>query len=407
MKGYEYYTLANGIRLIHQQSTGKVAHLGVIINTGSRDETPNQHGIAHFIEHVIFKGTHKRKAYHVISRLEDVGGEIDAYTTKEETCIYASFLKEYTSRTMELFADIIFNASFPVKELEKEKEVILDEINSYKDSPAELIFDDFEEQIFDGHPIGRNILGEPNLLNTYKQADLLRFIADKYHTDQMVICSVGDINFNLLKRWAEKYFGPVKANLRQERRMVLNGYKAEQKVIKKDTFQAHCITGNRAYSIDHKNRLPLELLNNILGGPGMNSRLNLALRERHGYTYNVESFYNPYSDTGIVGIYFGTEPEKVEKSLRIIKLEIQKLQTTTLGILQLERAKKQMIGQMAIGAENLSGLMLNIGRSYLLFGKVDPLEKVYEKIQQLTAQQLIEVANEVYDYKQLSTLTYL
>lgn len=407
MKGYEYYTLANGIRLIHQQSAGKVAHLGIIINTGSRDEAANQHGIAHFIEHVIFKGTHKRKAYHVISRLEDVGGEIDAYTTKEETCIYASFLKEYTSRTMELFADIVFNASFPVKELEKEKEVILDEINSYKDSPAELIFDDFEEQIFDGHPIGRNILGEPKLLNTYKQADLLRFITDNYHTDQMVICSVGDINFNLLKRWAEKYFGTVKANLRKERRLVLNGYKAEQKVIKKDTFQAHCITGNRAYSIDHKNRLPLELLNNILGGPGMNSRLNLALRERHGYTYNVESFYNPYSDTGIVGIYFGTEPEKVEKSLKIIKSEIQKLQTTHLGILQLERAKKQMIGQMAIGAENLSGLMLNIGRSYLLFGKVDPLDAVYEKIQQLTAQQLIEVANEVYDYRQLSTLTYL
>jgi predicted Zn-dependent peptidase len=407
MKGYEYYTLANGIRLIHQQSAGKVAHLGIIINTGSRDEAANQHGIAHFIEHVIFKGTHKRKAYHVISRLEDVGGEIDAYTTKEETCIYASFLKEYTSRTMELFADIVFNASFPVKELEKEKEVILDEINSYKDSPAELIFDDFEEQIFDGHPIGRNILGEPKLLNTYKQADLLRFITDNYHTDQMVICSVGDINFNLLKRWAEKYFGTVKANLRKERRLVLNGYKAEQKVIKKDTFQAHCITGNRAYSIDHKNRLPLELLNNILGGPGMNSRLNLALRERHGYTYNVESFYNPYSDTGIVGIYFGTEPEKVEKSLKIIKSEIQKLQTTQLGILQLERAKKQMIGQMAIGAENLSGLMLNIGRSYLLFGKVDPLDAVYEKIQQLTAQQLIEVANEVYDYRQLSTLTYI
>ncbi|MGD9993787.1 MAG: M16 family metallopeptidase [Salinivirgaceae bacterium] len=407
MKGYEYYTLANGIRLIHQQSAGKVAHLGIIINTGSRDEAANQHGIAHFIEHVIFKGTHKRKAYHVISRLEDVGGEIDAYTTKEETCIYASFLKEYTSRTMELFADIVFNASFPVKELEKEKEVILDEINSYKDSPAELIFDDFEEQIFDGHPIGRNILGEPTLLNTYKQADLLRFITDNYHTDQMVICSVGDINFNLLKRWAEKYFGTVKANLRKERRLVLNGYKAEQKVIKKDTFQAHCITGNRAYSIDHKNRLPLELLNNILGGPGMNSRLNLALRERHGYTYNVESFYNPYSDTGIVGIYFGTEPEKVEKSLKIIKSEIQKLQTTQLGILQLERAKKQMIGQMAIGAENLSGLMLNIGRSYLLFGKVDPLDAVYEKIQQLTAQQLIEVANEVYDYRQLSTLTYI
>lgn len=393
--------------MVHHQTTGKVAHLGIIINTGSRDEAANQHGIAHFIEHVIFKGTNKRKAYHVISRLEDVGGEIDAYTTKEETCIYASFLKEYTSRTMELFSDIVFNSSYPEKELQKEKEVILDEINSYKDSPAELIFDDFEELIFDGHSIGRNILGEPKLLKKYKRTDLLQFIADNYHTDQMVICSVGDINFNFLKRWAEKYFGNVKANLRQERRQVLNGYQAENRVLKKSTYQAHCIVGNRAYSINDKNRLPLELLNNILGGPGMNSRLNLALREQHGFTYNIESFYNPYSDTGIVGIYFGTEAEKVEKSLKIIKQEIKKLQQAPMGVLQLDRAKKQMIGQMAISAENRSNLMLNIGRSYLLFGKVDPLETVYEKVNQLTAYQLMDVANEVFDFDKLSTLTYL
>jgi predicted Zn-dependent peptidase len=407
MQGYEYFTLDNGIRLIHYKTPGKVAHLGIIINTGSRDEADHQHGIAHFIEHVIFKGTHKRKAYHVISRLEDVGGEIDAYTTKEETCIYASFLKEYTSRTMELFSDIVFNSSYPEKELQKEKEVVLDEINSYKDSPAELIFDDFEELIFAGHPIGRNILGEPKLLKKYKRADIEQFIANNYHTDQMVICSVGDINFNLLQRWAQKYFGPIAPNLRKESRQVLNGYKAENLLIKKKTYQAHCILGNRAYAINDKNRLPLELLNNILGGPGMNSRLNLALRERHGYTYNIESFYTPYSDTGIVGIYFGTEPEKVEKSLKIINQEIKKLQSTSLGIMQLERAKKQMIGQMAISAENLSSLMLTIGRSYLLFGKVDPLDTVYEKINKLTAKQLIDVANEVFDSSKLSTLTYL
>jgi predicted Zn-dependent peptidase len=406
MEGYEYYTLNNGIRLIHSQSDGKVAHLGVIINTGSRDEENHQLGIAHFIEHVIFKGTHKRKAFHVISRLEDVGGEIDAYTTKEETCIYASFLKEYTERTIELFSDILFNSSFPEKELEKEKEVILDEINSYKDSPGELIFDDFEELIFSGHPIGRNILGDPKLLKKFTKNHIHEFMKQKYHTDQIVICSVGNIKFPRLVRWVEKYYGAIPPNHRKALRKPLNGYEPKNKVLHKDTHQSHCIIGNRAYDISSKKRLPMELLNNILGGPGMNSRLNLALRERHGFTYNIESFYNPYSDTGIAGIYFGTDPEKVEKCLKIIGIEIKKLQNQPLGILQLDRAKKQMIGQMAISSENLSNLMLNIGRSYLLFNKVDSLEVVYEKINLVSSAELMEVANEVFGAPQLSTLTY-
>lgn len=406
MKGFEYYTLKNGIRVIHQQAAGKVAHLGVVINTGSRDEEDGEHGIAHFIEHVIFKGTHKRKAYHVISRLEDVGGEIDAYTTKEETAIYASFLKEYYSRSMELFADILFNSTFPEKELEKEKEVILDEINSYKDSPAELIFDDFEELIFNGHPIGRNILGEPDSLKKYKKENLLNFIGKNYNTDQMVICSVGDVNFSMVIKWANKYFEGHEANIRTNRREVLNGYKATVKQIDKKTYQAHCIIGNRAYAITDEKRLPLELVNNILGGPGMNSRLNLALREKHGFTYNIESFYNPYTDTGIFGIYFGTEQEKVDKSIKIIERELKLLQNKSLGILQLDRAKKQIIGQMAIGAESKSNLMLNIGRSYLLFDKVDPLDVVYEKVNAVTSTQLMEVAMEVFDFSKLSTLIY-
>jgi predicted Zn-dependent peptidase len=406
MKGFEYYTLKNGIRVIHKQASGKVAHLGVVINTGSRDEEDGEHGIAHFIEHVIFKGTQKRKAYHVISRLEDVGGEIDAYTTKEETAIYASFLKEYYSRSIELFADILFNSTFPEKELVKEKEVILDEINSYKDSPAELIFDDFEELIFNGHPIGRNILGEPDSLKKYKKENLLNFISKNYNTDQMVICSVGDVNFSMLLKWVNKYFEEHEANIRTNRREVLNGYQATVKQIDKKTYQAHCIVGNRAYAITDEKRLPLELVNNILGGPGMNSRLNLALREKHGFTYNIESFYNPYTDTGIFGIYFGTEQEKVDKSIKIIERELKLLQNKPLGILQLDRAKKQIIGQMAIGAESKSNLMLNIGRSYLLFDKVDPLDVVYEKVNAVTSTQLMEVANEVFDFSKLSTLIY-
>jgi predicted Zn-dependent peptidase len=406
MQGYEYFVLNNGIRIIHKQAEGEVAHLGVIINAGSRDEEDSEHGIAHFIEHVIFKGPQKRKAYHVISRLEDVGGEIDAYTTKEETAIYAGFLKEYYSRTLELFADIIFNSSFPEKELEKEKEVILDEINSYKDSPAELIFDDFEELIFKGHPIGRSILGEPKSLKKYKRKHLQHFLQKNYNTNQMVICSVGDVKFSKLLKWAKKYFEEYETNTRITERKPLNGYDAQIIEQSKDTYQAHCILGNRAYAITDKKRLPLELLNNILGGPGMNSRLNMALREKHGYTYNIESFYNPYTDTGIFGIYFGTEVEKVERSMKIIEREIKKLKEKPLGILQMERAKKQLIVQMAIGAENKSSLMLNIGRSYLLFDTVDPLEKVYEKVNSVNAMQLQEVANEIFDFKKLSTLLY-
>ncbi len=406
MKGYEYHTLKNGIRIIHKQAEGKVAHLGLVINTGSRDEEEEQHGIAHFIEHVIFKGTQKRKAYHVLCRMEDVGGEIDAYTTKEETCLMSAFLTEYYSRAIELFADIVFNSTYPEKEMEKEKEVIIEEINSYKDSPGELIFDEFEDLIFKGHSIGRSILGEPKQLAKYTRKDILSFIKGNYHTNQMVLCSVGNIKFSSLVKWGEKYFEPHKENLRSERRKVLNGYNPENSIVELDTYQSHCILGNRAYDISHKNRLPLELINNILGGPGMNSRLNLALRERHGYTYNIESFYSAYSDTGVMGIYFGTEKEKIEKSLKIIKAEIKKLQTKKLGVLQLEKAKKQMIGQIAISSENKSSLLLNIGRSYLLFDKVDSLDTVYKKINDLTAIQLQDVINEVFDFDKLSMLTY-
>lgn len=403
---YNYFTLDNGIRLIHQQCQSTVSHLGIIINAGSRDENTNQHGIAHFIEHVVFKGTKKRKAYHVLSRMEDVGGEIDAFTTKEETCIYASFLNQYYQRTIELLADIVFNSTFPDKELEKEKEVILDEINSYKDSPAELIFDDFEELVFKNHPIGRNILGEPNLLANYNRSHLLNFVSQNYNTNQMVICSVGNIPFKKLVYWVTKYFGAITANLRTGQREKLNGYTPQNTVINKDTHQAHCIIGNRAYSIKDDNRLALDFLNNLLGGPGMNSRLNLALREKHGYTYNIESFYTPYTDTGIVGVYFGTDVSKVEKSLKIIKTEIKKLQTEKLGILQLERAKKQMIGQLAISTENHPAMMLNIGRSFLLFDKVDDVEVVYKKINALTATQIIDTANYIFDFNMLSTLIY-
>ncbi len=403
---FDFFELDNGIRLIHKQVKGSVSHLGVIMNTGSRDERADQHGMAHFVEHLIFKGTAKRKAYHVISRLEDVGGEIDAYTTKEETCIYAAFLNEYYERTVELFADIIFNSTYPDKELKKEKEVILDEINSYKDSPAELIFDDFEEQIFSGYALGRNILGTPKLLKGFTRTDVLNFVEEQYHTNQLVVCSVGDMPFKKLVSYVDKHFGKITTHTKPKRREVIDGYKPQDIFLKKKTHQSHCIIGGRAPSISDKQRLPLELLNNLLGGPGMNSRLNMALRERRGFTYNIESFYTPYTDTGILGIYFGTDKEKVEKCFSIIAKELKILREKPLGALQLHRAQKQLIGNLAISSENLSGLMLSIGRSYLLFNKVDSLKTVFEKIENLSAKQIQDAANEYLSVDVMSKLIY-
>lgn len=402
----QFHTLPNGIRLIHQPETGAVAHLGLIINAGSRDELPEMHGLAHFIEHVIFKGTTHRKAYHILSRMEDVGGELDAYTTKEETCIYTAFLKDYYERAMELISDIVFNSTFPEKELIKEKEVILDEINSYKDNPGELIFDDFEDLIFDGHAIGRNILGTAKQLKKLGRSHIEHFIKSNYHTNELVVCSVGDISFTKLVHQFEKWFGWVEPNIRTSTREALNVYNPVNKIINKRTHQAHCIVGTRAYSINHHGRLPLELLNNILGGPGLNSRLNLALREKHGFTYNIESFYTSYTDTGVLGVYFGTEEDKLEKSLSIVRKEIKRLRDVKLGVLQLDRAQKQMIGQLAIASENKGNALLNIGRSYLLFNKVDSLQTVFEKISKVNSNQIQDVANELLDEQLLSNLIY-
>ena len=406
MAEYDYHRLANGIRVIHSQSSTPVAHMGVVINTGSRDELENEHGIAHMIEHVIFKGTRKRKAYNVISCLENVGGEIDAYTTKEETCVYGTFLKDYYGRAMELFADIIFNSTFPDHECEKEKEVIVDEINSYKDSPGDLIFDDFEDLIFSGHTIGRNILGTPESIARYNHTDILRFIGRTYNTDQIAICSVGPVDFKTIVRLAERHFGPIATKKRDFKRIPVNPYTPHLLEVELETHQSHCIFGNRAYPTDHQNRLAFELINNTLGGPGMNCRLNLALREKHGYTYNIESFYTPYSDTGAFGIYFGTDYEKIDRCLNIIRRELRRLREERMGTLQLDRAKKQMIGQLAISTENYSGLMLNLGRSCLIFDTIDPLSEVCDKINKLTSTDLLEVANETLDDKMFSTLIF-
>lgn len=392
--------------MIHQQVESPAAHFGIILNTGSRDESPDEQGIAHFIEHVIFKGTKKRKAYHIISRIEDVGGEINAYTSKEETAVYASFLNEYYDRSMELISDILINSTFPARELEREKEVVLEEINSYKDSPGELIFDDFDELLFDGHPIARNILGTPQHVKSFTRDDIFRFLQANYHTDEMVLSSVGNVSFDKLLVLAEKYFGQIPARFRTDKRMFFDHYTPGTRREQRDTFQTHCVIGNIAYNAQDKKRMGMVLLNNILGGQSMNSRLNLGLRERHGIAYNVESNYTPYSDTGQFNVYFGTEHENLDRALKLIYKEFRILKNRELGILQLSKAKKQLVGQIALSSENRDDLMLTLGKSFLLYNKVDSLPQIYKKIEAISGSQLLEIANEIFDENRLSILTY-
>lgn len=403
---FDIHTLQNGIRIIHKRCNSPVAHCSIMINAGTRDELIHEYGIAHFIEHVIFKGTKKRKAYHIMSRLEDVGGELNAYTTKEETVIHATFLKGDFDRAVELISDITFRSTFPEKEMKKEKEVVLDEINSYKDNPSELIFDDFEELIYDGHPFGLNILGTKKDIKRFTRADIQRFIDRNYNTDQMVFCSIGDISFSRVQKLAERHLGWVAPNRRKIQRDRFKNYTPQTKIVKKSTFQTHCIIGNVAYDLQDPKRIGMYLLNNILGGPGLNSRLNLALRERYGYAYNIESMYYPYSDTGFFCIYFGTDKDNLEKSLSLVNKELEKIMTQKLGVLQLYKAKRQLMGQLAIASDSNENLMLSVAKSYMVYNTADSLEVIYSQIENLSSTTILEIANEILSPDKLSTLIY-
>lgn len=399
-------TLDNGIRLVHYHIPGLVAHCGIIINTGSRDETVPEHGIAHFIEHMLFKGTKKRKAYHILSRLEDVGGELNAYTTKEETAIHASFLKEDYERAIELISDITFNATFPSKEIEKEKDVVIEEINSYLDSPSELIFDDFEELIFLNQPIGRNILGTPDSVKSFTQKMMTDFISNNYNTTEMVFCSVGNISNEKILKLFKTHFAGIVTEKTGERNNKTWIYKPSSVIKKMDTYQNHCIMGNLAYDLKDNRRMGMFLLNNILGGQGLNSRLNLSLREKNGLAYNVESSYSPYCDTGIFSIYFGTDSQYLNKSISIAMAELKKLRSTKLGTIQLSKAKNQIKGYLARGYENHESLMLSLGKSLLIFNKIDSIDDLCRKIDDVTASELLETANDIFDPDKMSTLIY-
>lgn len=402
----QIFELKNGIRIIHQETKSPVSHFGVLINTGSRDEEADEQGIAHFIEHVIFKGTQSRKAYHILNRIEDVGGELNAYTTKEETAVFSTFLSRYYQRSMELISDILINSTFPARELEREKEVVIEEINSYKDNPSELIFDEFEEILFDGHPIARNILGTPELLRSFSKDNIVKFMDENYHTDQIVLSSVGNISMARFVTLAERYFGIIPEKLRSKKRNDVYNYQPEKRIVQKDTFQAHCIIGNLAPDVFSNKRMAMILLNNIIGGPSMNSRLNMLLRERNGMAYNVESNYTSYFDTGAFMVYFGTDKDNMDRALRLISKDFKSIKEKAMGTLQLSRAKKQLIGQLAISTENREDLMLSLGKSLLFFNKVDTMKVIVERIEKITNNEILEVANEVFDEPQRSILIF-
>jgi predicted Zn-dependent peptidase len=400
------HTLANGIRLVHLPSERPVAHCGIFIPAGTRHEKRNEHGIAHFIEHTLFKGTEKRNMIQVLNRLENVGADLNAFTTKEETIIHASFLSVHYERTLELIHDICFHSTFPEKEIEKEKQVVIDEIRSYQDSPFDQVYDDFEDLLFDGHPLGRNILGSTRSVKTFKRDDLFDFVERNYRSDKTVFCSVGDIDFSRLVKLADRYFGKEETRTCKERSGHPAGHIPTTRFVKKPVNQVHCVLGAMAYPFADRRRIPLALLNNLLGGPAMNSRLSLALREKKGISYHVDSSYTPYSDTGILAIYFGTDPALYDKAFSVISHELKRLREEELNRSQLKIACDQLKGQMAIAHESNLSVMFTIGRSILRQDRYDPLDVMMAKIDRITAYEIREIACEILDPGRFSILAF-
>ena len=403
---YNIHTLSNGLRIIHEPSSSKVAYCGFAVDAGTRDEAENEQGMAHFVEHLIFKGTRKRKAWHILNRMENVGGDLNAYTNKEETVIYSAFLTEHFGRALELLADIVFHSTFPQNEIEKETEVIIDEIQSYEDTPSELIFDDFEDMIFRNHPLGRNILGRPDLLKKFRSEDAMAFTSRFYQPSNMVFFVLGDFNFQKIVRQVEKLLVDLPLVTVENQRTIPPLYVPEQLVVHKETHQAHVMIGSRGYNAYDDKRTALYLLNNILGGPGMNSRLNVSLRERRGLVYTVESNLTSYTDTGAFCIYFGTDPEDVDTCLKLTYKELKRMRDVKMTSSQLMAAKKQLIGQIGVASDNNENNALEMAKTFLHYNKYESSESVFRRIEALTAEGLLEVANEMFAEEYLSTLIY-
>ena len=404
---YNIHTLSNGLRIIHAPNQSAVAYCGFAVDAGTRDEADHEQGMAHFVEHLLFKGTKKRHAWHILNRMENVGGDLNAYTNKEETIVYSAFLAEHFPRAVELLADIVFHSTFPQQEIDKEVEVIIDEIQSYEDSPSELIFDDFEELLFPNHPLGRNILGKPDLLHQFKSEDALRFTSRYYRPENVVFFVQGNVDFKRVVRLVERATADVAPSTESYSRRRPDLYVPRSLTLHRDTHQAHVMIGSRGYDAHDEKRTALYLLNNILGGPGMNSRLNVSLRERSGLVYNVEANLTSYTDTGVFCIYFGTEHDHVDRCIRLVKKELKRLCEKPLSTNQLNAAKKQIIGQIGVARDNAESTALGMAKTFLHYNKMDDPQEVFRRIEALTSKELWEVSNEMFAEEQLSTLIYL
>lgn len=390
------HTLPNGLRIVHRYFPSEISYCGVVINAGTRDEYPGESGMAHFVEHMLFKGTAKRRAHHIANRMENVGGDLNAYTTKEETFYYATFLEDYFSRATELLSDILFHSVFSPRQIEREREVILDEINSYHDTPSELIYDDFENLFYRGHDMGHYILGEEETLTAFGKEQIQHFMSRQYHPSEMVFFSFGKTPFPRIVRQVERYFSLSHDQLPRKMRTVPAPVVPFREEIQKNTTQTHVMLGYPAFSFHHPRKYALYLLNNMLGGGSLNSRLNASLREKHGLAYLVESSVTLYSDSGLLSIYFACDPKQRDKCIRLIGKEIEKMKSKELTPMQLSLAKRQWKGQLGIASENNENSALALGKQLLHFQRYTPLEEVFAHIDAITSSQLKEVANEVF-----------
>lgn len=440
---YNTYTLDNGLRIIHLPSDSKVVYCGYQINAGTRNEEPGEEGLAHFCEHVTFKGTERRKAWHILNCLESVGGDLNAYTNKEGTVYYSAILKEHIARAVDLLSDIVFHSVYPQAEIDKEVEVICDEIESYNDSPAELIYDEFENILFKGSPLGHNILGTAEQVRAFKTEDALRFTRKLYRPDNAIFFAYGDIDFKKLVKLIQKALGecpkgrelacstdcksaetPTEERIAEEtpteemeagdanHKVQSSKFNVQSKVagqtivMQKNTHQAHVMIGTRAYDVNDDRRMPLYLLNNMLGGPGMNAKLNLALREHNGLVYTVESTMVAYGDTGTWSIYFGCDEHDVKRCLRLVRKELDKFMQKPLSDAQLKAAKKQIKGQIGVACDNRENFALDFGKSFLHYGWEKNVDRLYEQVDEITAAQIQAVAQELFDKDRLTTLIF-
>lgn len=399
-------TLPNGLRIIHTPSPTSVVYCGYAINAGTRDEQSHEAGLAHFVEHMLFKGTNKRKAWHILNRMENVGGDLNAFTNKEETVVYSAFLKKDFARALELLTDIVFHSTFPQHEIDKERGVILEEIDCYRDNPAELIFDDFESALFADHPLGHNILGNARSLRRFTTQSGLSFTGRYYHPSNAILFVYGNIAFSRILMWAERLTADIPSGNVNENRLAPPTYAPNSITLSRHTHQTHVMIGCVGYPAGDRRRTGLYLLNNMLGGPGMNSRLNLALREHSGLVYNVESNLTGYTDTGVFNIYFGCDTRDANRCIELTHNELKRLCTTPLSTLQLTAAKKQLIGQVGVAADNFENTALGMAKTYLHHNTYEGPEALYHRIESLTAKELWEISNELFNKDNLTTLIY-